>query len=138
MDKALEKLKDEIENQTSSKIIKQIKVTPIFYEYMIKSVGIYGTFGKDVEISFFGRPIIVDNKLEKHFEIEYVENKDLDWTSLILLAILLNMNNSKINIKEKNNEKQYRYKKTGEVYNGQIYVNGECCTDGHGNEIIYT
>lgn len=36
------------------------------------------------------------------------------------------------------NEKQYRYKKTGEVYNGQIYVNGECCTDGHGNEIIYS
>ena len=34
-------------------------------------------------------------------------------------------------------EKHYRYKKTGEVYNGQIYVNGECCTDGHGNEIIY-
>lgn len=33
-------------------------------------------------------------------------------------------------------ERQYRYKKTGEVYNGQIYVNGECCTDGHGNEII--
>ena len=35
------------------------------------------------------------------------------------------------------NEKHYRYKKTGEIYNGQIYVNGECCTDGHGNEIIY-
>ena len=35
-------------------------------------------------------------------------------------------------------EKHYRYKKTGEVYNGQIYVNGECCTDGHGNEIIYS
>lgn len=35
------------------------------------------------------------------------------------------------------NEKHYRYKKTGETYNGQIYVNGECCTDGHGNEIIY-
>lgn len=33
-------------------------------------------------------------------------------------------------------EKHYRYKKTGEVYTGQIYVNGECCTDGHGNEII--
>ena len=36
------------------------------------------------------------------------------------------------------NEKHYRYQKTGEVYNGQIYVNGECCTDGHGNEIIYS
>ena len=35
-------------------------------------------------------------------------------------------------------EKHYRYKKTGEIYNGQIYVNGECCTDGHGNEIIYS
>ena len=35
------------------------------------------------------------------------------------------------------NEKHYRYKKTGEIYNGQIYVNEECCTDGHGNEIIY-
>lgn len=35
-------------------------------------------------------------------------------------------------------EKHYRYKKTGEVYNGQIYVNGECCTDGNGNEIIYS
>lgn len=35
-------------------------------------------------------------------------------------------------------EKYYRYKKTGEVYNGQIYVNGESCTDGHGNELIYT
>ena len=35
------------------------------------------------------------------------------------------------------NEKHYRHKKTGEIYNGQIYVNGECCTDGHGNEIIY-
>ena len=35
------------------------------------------------------------------------------------------------------NEKHYRYKKTGKIYNGQIYVNGECCTDGHGNEIIY-
>ena len=34
-------------------------------------------------------------------------------------------------------EKHYRYKKTGEIYNGQIYVNGECCTDVHGNEIIY-
>ena len=34
-------------------------------------------------------------------------------------------------------EKHYRYKKTGEVYKGQIYVNGEFCTDGHGNEIIY-
>ena len=34
-------------------------------------------------------------------------------------------------------EKNYRYKKTGEVYNGQIYINGECCTDGHGNEVVY-
>lgn len=36
-----------------------------------------------------------------------------------------------------NGEKIYRYKKTGEVYNGQIYINGECCTDGHGNEVVY-
>lgn len=35
------------------------------------------------------------------------------------------------------NEKHYRYKKTGEIYKGQIYINGECCTDGHGNGIIY-
>lgn len=34
-------------------------------------------------------------------------------------------------------EKNYRYKKTGKVYNGQIYINGECCTDGHGNEVVY-
>lgn len=34
-------------------------------------------------------------------------------------------------------EKNYRYKKTGEVYNGQIYINGKCCTDGRGNEIVY-
>lgn len=35
------------------------------------------------------------------------------------------------------NPKKYRYKKTGEIYNGQIYINGECCTDGHGNEVVY-
>ncbi len=35
------------------------------------------------------------------------------------------------------NTKKYRYKKTGEIYNGQIYINGECCTDGHGNEVVY-
>lgn len=90
MDEALEKLKDEIENQTSSKIIKQIKVTPIFFEYMVKSVGVYGTFGKNVDISFLGCPIIIDEKLEKHFEIEYIEKGGWnDLNAFITLYLML-------------------------------------------------
>ena len=46
-----------------------------------------------------------------------------------------NPNGTHINVSE--NQKKYRYKKTGEIYNGQIYINGECCTDGHGNEVVY-
>ena len=56
-------------------------------------------------------------KLKRNMNIEY-------WTNKLISVVSAD-------------KKQYRYKKTGEVYNGQIYINGECCTDGRGNEIIY-
>ena len=75
---------------------------------------------KKLEFERQNQIIFLTQKVEK---LKRVMEKERWFAKLISVASL--------------NEKHYRYKKTGEIYNGQIYVNGECCTDGHGNEIIY-
>lgn len=76
---------------------------------------------KKLEFERQNQIIFLTQKVEK---LKRVMEKERWFAKLISVASL--------------NEKHYRYKKTGEIYNGQIYVNGECCTDGHGNEIIYS
>lgn len=75
---------------------------------------------KKLEFERQNQIIFLTQKVEK---LKRDMEKELWFAKLISVASL--------------NEKHYIYKKTGEIYNGQIYVNGECCTDGHGNEIIY-
>lgn len=69
----------------------------------------------------------------KNQRIDFLETKNAEL--IAELSRILKNTNKKTIFSE--NPKEFRYKKTGEIYNGQICINGECCTDGQGNEIVY-